>query len=232
MVKVVGAPTKVGTCLYRRPSIDAVQPSEGPVRGGTPVTWIGNHVEGTTALTPTITLTTEDGESSDCRLGSATERTVSCVTADHVTSGIRTVAVNIDGVVSVPEEEDDEDADASSAGKSSNLFLPPQVDSVTPGVLPTYGGTIADDVGKSFGDDANKLFVSGSDVPCIDLNLVSAEHLRGAAPPNRPPTELNQDQSHEVTVTYNKARSIVVNETNVRYKASELKRGFPARGYR
>ena len=221
-VKVLGISTKVGTYTYQRPQINNIEPSQGPTRGGTQLTLIGNHLEGTDKLPPIVTLGGVEGTTAaECKVISSTKRTLHCVTGDHVTSGPVPVFVTIDGVRSEQVE-----------GKNSTFeFLAPEIDAVVPEVLPSYGSTLIDITGRFYGDDKDKLFVVIGGVPCVDLEVVSDEHLRCTAPPHRPPTIADLDESQTVIVTYNKASSDA-NGTSVRYKAPELRRVVPDRGYR
>jgi hypothetical protein len=220
-VKVLGVSTKVGTYTYKRPQVDNIEPFEGPTRGGTQLTLVGNHLEGTEKLVPVVTLGNGGEDDSKCKVVSSTKRTLHCVTSDHVISGPVPVFVTIDGIRS----------EQSDNANSTFNFLPPQVDSITPNVLPTYGSTIIDIRGRYYGTQHDNLFVVIGGVPCVDLEVVSDEHLRCAAPPHRPPTLADPDESQDVIVTYNKASSDP-NSTNVRYKAPELRRVVPSRGYR
>ena len=226
-VKILGISTKVGFYTYQPPQVDNIVPAKGPVRGGTELTIIGNHLAGLgEQLPPTVRL--GDGDASTtCTVVSAKEKSLHCITSDRIIAGEVPVIVTVDGISSVP-----------GPNKTDIFtFLPPVVEDVSPNVIPTYGNTLIDIQGNYFGNDTNKLFVVVGGIPCTDLELVDDTHLRCVAPPNRAPSLSDPDESHEVIVTYNKASSIKdVNNTmsagRVRYKAPELRRVVPDRSYR
>ena len=223
---ILGISTTVGFYTYQPPQVDNIVPAKGPVRGGTELTIIGNHLAGLgEQLPPTVRL--GDGDASTtCTVVSTKEKSLHCITSDRIIAGEVPVIVTVDGISSVP-----------GPNKTDIFtFLPPVVEDVSPNVIPTYGNTLIDIQGNYFGNDINKLFVVVGGIPCTDLELVDDTHLRCVAPPNRAPSLSDPDESHEVIVTYNKASSIkdvknTMSAGRVRYKAPELRRVVPDRSY-
>jgi hypothetical protein len=227
-VKILGVSTKVGVYQYQPPQVDNVLPRKGPVRGGTQLTIVGNHLAGRgEQFPPTVRL--GKGESSTtCEVIASKEKSLHCITNDRIISGKVPVVVSVDGISSKKRPNTN----------ASFTFVPPIVEDVTPNVIPTYGNTVIDVQGNYFGNDTNKLFVVVGGIPCTDLELIDDTHLRCIAPPNRAPTIANPDESHEVVVTYNKASStkdgvnVTTSARRVRYKAPELRRVVPDHSYR
>jgi hypothetical protein len=147
IVKVLGISTKVGTYTYQPPEVQSIHPTSGPARGGTQFTLSGNHLQGTAALQPSVTLATQDGVKTMCKIVQATQRSIRCVTEDHETSGVATVIVSVDTIQSSPSPA------------TSYEFLAPSATSVSPAVLPTYGSTPIVVTGKFFGLEQYVSFV-------------------------------------------------------------------------
>jgi len=148
------------------PTINDVNPSNGPTKGGTIVTIAGtNFGTGDTSVQPMVSV----GGSPCQQVVWVSSTSVLCETPDGV-GGHKSVVVSVDGVNSAPDQD------------ATFNYDPPTVLAIEPGHGAASGGTMVTIVGDNFGATNNNPSVTIGGRPCQSVVWLGNTKLKCVSP--------------------------------------------------
>jgi hypothetical protein len=239
-VTVLGVKQKMGTYTFRGPIVSRIIPSFGAARGGAPVILVGENLQGTSAMRPTVIFgsASSGGNEGECTtIQTPSSHTLKCVTPDNMLARAEDIDVRIGDLSSLELAQQDRNLNVTMFD-----FVAPEIDMISPESVPNYGLNAIVLHGRFFGlVDANttdkaramvekKLSVAIGGVPCASIRVVSDTNVKCMVPA-RSTLSLDTDQNIPrssvvpVVASFNKAASNA--NVTVRYKPPQIRTVVP-----
>ena len=148
------------------PSVNDVNPANGPAKGGTIVTIAGsNFGTGDTSVQPQVSV----GGASCQQVVWVSSTSILCETPDGV-GGHKPIVVSVDGVSSTPNQD------------AKFNYDPPTVQAIEPGHGAASGGTVVTIIGNNFGATNNNPSVTIGGRPCQAVVWLGNTELKCVSP--------------------------------------------------